>query len=309
MPVGRGFSATKADEPEPAREAGRNKIEPRRHRDDRLKLFLGKDQQSHMLHSGSSYLSQSELVLTFGLGSRTKADAIEVYLASGAVESWQTSMPDKQLPFRKGRASSVRGPTAPARFRTQAQSKRSNGAFHARILCFIGKIPTYVECFARGVPSARFRRLGTTSMRRTPLPSRCSIAALDPRRGPSDAAKPACRNAARLNNLGVAYMNQQLFEKGLHAFEQSAAADPKFQTAGINRGIALVNLQRVDEAKQILEDAAKRDPKDPHVWYNLGLLYKNSEGPQPRSTRSATSPRSIPTMPTPGTSSAPPTRS
>jgi tetratricopeptide (TPR) repeat protein len=86
--------------------------------------------------------------------------------------------------------------------------------------------------------------------------------------------------AARLNNLGVAYMNQQLFEKGLHAFEQSVAADPKFQTASLNRGIALLNLQRVDEAKQILEAASKQDPKDPHVWYNLGLLYKNSEGPQ-----------------------------
>jgi tetratricopeptide (TPR) repeat protein len=93
-------------------------------------------------------------------------------------------------------------------------------------------------------------------------------------------AKPDSSEAARLNNLGVAYMNQQLFEKGLRAFEQAAGADPNFQTAQINRGIALVNLQKVDDAKQILEAAAKRDPKDPHVWYNLGLVYKNSEGPQ-----------------------------
>src|SRR5205807_7571228 len=32
--------------------------------------------QWQMLRSGSSYLSQSELVLTFGLGASTKADAI-----------------------------------------------------------------------------------------------------------------------------------------------------------------------------------------------------------------------------------------
>ena len=32
--------------------------------------------------------------------------------------------------------------------------------------------------------------------------------------------------AARLNNLGVAYMNQQLFEKGLKSFQEAAAARP-----------------------------------------------------------------------------------
>src|SRR5438309_6754256 len=82
--------------------------------------------------------------------------------------------------------------------------------------------------------------------------------------------------AARLNNLGVAYMNQQLFEKALKEFEGAAALDPKQQSAQINRGIALLNLQRVDEARRILEEAIKRDPKDPHAWYNLGLLYKNT---------------------------------
>jgi len=82
--------------------------------------------------------------------------------------------------------------------------------------------------------------------------------------------------AARLNNLGVAYMNQQLFEKALKEFEGAAALDPKQQSAQINRGIALLNLQRVDEAKRILEEAIKRDPKDAHAWYNLALLYKNT---------------------------------
>jgi len=34
------------------------------------------------------------------------------------------------------------------------------------------------------------------------------------------------QEAARLNNIGVAYMNQQLFEKALKAFEEAAAKDP-----------------------------------------------------------------------------------
>src|SRR5437588_9171385 len=82
--------------------------------------------------------------------------------------------------------------------------------------------------------------------------------------------------AARLNNLGVAYMNQQLFEKVLKEFEGAAALDPKQQSAQINRGIALLNLLRVHEAKRILEEAINRDPKDAHACYNLALLYKNT---------------------------------
>src|SRR5437868_12837332 len=98
------------------------------------------------------------------------------------------------------------------------------------------------------------------------------------------AAAPEKKNdpndAARLNNLGCAYMNQQLFEKGLKYFEDAAAADPNLHVAKINQGIALLSLARVDPAKKILEEAAKGDPKDPHVWYALGMLEKNSSDPQ-----------------------------
>jgi tetratricopeptide (TPR) repeat protein len=82
--------------------------------------------------------------------------------------------------------------------------------------------------------------------------------------------------AARLNNLGAAYMNQQLFEKGLKAFQQAAGLDPKLAIARLNEGIALLNLQKIDEAKAALEDARRQDPKNPNAWYNLGLLAKNT---------------------------------
>jgi tetratricopeptide (TPR) repeat protein len=84
------------------------------------------------------------------------------------------------------------------------------------------------------------------------------------------------QEAARLNNIGVAYMNQQLFQKALTAFEQAATADPALEVAAVNRGVALLNLQRLDEAKSFLEKAVKSNPKDAHAWYNLGLYYKNS---------------------------------
>lgn len=82
--------------------------------------------------------------------------------------------------------------------------------------------------------------------------------------------------AARQNNLGVAYMNQQLFEKALKNFEQAASLDPKLQIAGVNQGIALVNLGKVDAAQPLLDEAVKSNPSDAHAWYNLGLLSKNT---------------------------------
>src|ERR1700716_275757 len=82
--------------------------------------------------------------------------------------------------------------------------------------------------------------------------------------------------AARLNNLGAAYMNQQLFEKGLKAFQQALDLDPKLAIARLNEGIAFLNLQKVDEAKAALEAALKQDSKNPNAWYNLALLAKNT---------------------------------
>ena len=94
----------------------------------------------------------------------------------------------------------------------------------------------------------------------------------------SPAPDPA--EAARLNNLGVAYMNQQLFEKALKMFDQAAAKDPALKVATLNRGVALLNLQKLDDAKAVLEKATKDDPHDAHTWFNLGLYYKNSDSPE-----------------------------
>jgi len=92
--------------------------------------------------------------------------------------------------------------------------------------------------------------------------------------------KPDPIEAARLNNLGCAYMNQQLFEKGLKYFQDALARDPNLHVARLNEGVALSALARVDPAKQALDEAAKASPKDPHVWYSLGMLEKNSSDPQ-----------------------------
>ena len=96
--------------------------------------------------------------------------------------------------------------------------------------------------------------------------------------GAPSSADPA--EAARLNNLGVAYMNQQLFEKALKTFEKAVTKDPGLRLGTLNRGVALLNLQRPAEAKGLLEQATRDNPNDPYAWYNLGLYYKNSSEPE-----------------------------
>jgi hypothetical protein len=64
-----------------------------------VRVTSGNDKQEKMLHSGSSYLSQSELVLTFGLAAQVKADSIEIQWPSGQV--------DKLLNVNAGRTVTV----------------------------------------------------------------------------------------------------------------------------------------------------------------------------------------------------------
>ncbi|HWD99904.1 MAG TPA: CRTAC1 family protein, partial [Bryobacteraceae bacterium] len=49
--------------------------------------------QSRMVRTGSSYLSQSELALTFGLGRHDRADRIVIYWPSGAVQDFKNVTP------------------------------------------------------------------------------------------------------------------------------------------------------------------------------------------------------------------------
>jgi hypothetical protein len=51
-----------------------------------VRLSAGGETQTQMLRSGSSYLSASELVLTFGLAHNDKADTVEIRWPSGQID-------------------------------------------------------------------------------------------------------------------------------------------------------------------------------------------------------------------------------
>lgn len=78
--------------------------------------------------------------------------------------------------------------------------------------------------------------------------------------------------AIRLNNRGVAQMNQQFADRAAASFAEAFKRDPKLAAAVINEGIALYYLQRLDEAKAALERGVALAPASTRGWYNLGLV-------------------------------------
>ena len=54
-----------------------------------VRIFYNGQTQSRMVHGGSSYLSQSELPVTFGLGQRDKIDRLTIDWPSGKSEEYK----------------------------------------------------------------------------------------------------------------------------------------------------------------------------------------------------------------------------
>jgi hypothetical protein len=75
-------------------------------------VTAGNDAQSKMLRSGSSYLSSSELILTFGLGAHTQADAIEIRWPSGEVDQLKNVAADQIITVKEKEGSIAAKPLA-----------------------------------------------------------------------------------------------------------------------------------------------------------------------------------------------------
>ena len=68
-----------------------------------VRLAAGGETQTQMLRSGSSYLSSSELILTFGLAQHDKAEAIEIRWPSGQVDRLSNVAAGKTITATEGK--------------------------------------------------------------------------------------------------------------------------------------------------------------------------------------------------------------
>src|SRR6185312_12843477 len=69
----------------------------------RVKIVAGRVTQTDEVHSGGSYLSQSDLRIHFGLGTATKIDSVEVRWPSGAVDKLENLPVDKFYSLLEGK--------------------------------------------------------------------------------------------------------------------------------------------------------------------------------------------------------------
>jgi tetratricopeptide (TPR) repeat protein len=113
--------------------------------------------------------------------------------------------------------------------------------------------------------------LATPAFIRAALPAATSQA--NPPQTSSAGSRPApSLEAIRLNNQGVAYMNQQQPDKAEAAFAAAQTKDPAFAQAILNHGIALFYQQKLGPAKDTLQASIKIAGNDPRAWFNLGLV-------------------------------------
>jgi hypothetical protein len=77
-----------------------------------VRLSSGGDSQTQMLRSGSSYLSSSELILTFGLAQRGKADTIEIHWPSGQVDHLSAVAAGQTITVTEGKGQTSSRPYA-----------------------------------------------------------------------------------------------------------------------------------------------------------------------------------------------------
>jgi len=80
----------------------------------RVRVFAGSERYTRLVRTGSSYLSQSELPLSFGLGSRKTADRVLVEWPSGTRDELKTVATGQSIVITEGRGATARRPLGSA---------------------------------------------------------------------------------------------------------------------------------------------------------------------------------------------------
>jgi len=99
-----------------------------------VRVTNANDKQWLMMKSGGSYLSSNELVLTFGLGSNTKANMVEIAWPSGQVDRLSNIDAGQTITVQEGR-----GITANRKYGPRAAGKSTNVADASKSSAVKGK--------------------------------------------------------------------------------------------------------------------------------------------------------------------------
>jgi tetratricopeptide (TPR) repeat protein len=90
---------------------------------------------------------------------------------------------------------------------------------------------------------------------------------------------PSKEDAYRLNNIGVALLEQFKYKEAVDAFRQALKVEPKLRLVQINLSIALFNLPDLPAAAREAQVATTLAPNSPQPSYILGLIAKTQSRP------------------------------
>ncbi|NOT46921.1 MAG: tetratricopeptide repeat protein, partial [Acidobacteria bacterium] len=86
-------------------------------------------------------------------------------------------------------------------------------------------------------------------------------------------------NAYRINNLGVALLEQFKHDDAVERFRQALSLKPDFALARLNLAIALFNAQKLRESREAVNLVLRDTPDLPQANYVLGLINRTENNP------------------------------
>jgi tetratricopeptide (TPR) repeat protein len=268
----------------------------------RLRLYTTRRQMAGMVRTGGSYLSQSELALTFGLQPGEDIERLEVFWPSGAHDVWRSLQPDTTFIAHEGTASvpvfRVQPPAAPGKLEEVLQLKRTAvaqyqaGHLEAAVKTFeqlLQRQPAdymtqqyLIELYGRLRALEKAQALLAT-LRQT-LPEANSLMQFAfhlEERQLYDLADQVYIEAARLDpqapeapyRLGKNALRAGRYEQALAHFQQALQQHAGFVDAQQGIGLVYAAQGKTAEAEQAFHAVLRLAPQHTEAYTHLGALY------------------------------------
>jgi enediyne biosynthesis protein E4 len=234
----------------------------------RVRLYTDRGQHTGMVRTGSSYLSQSELPLTFGLTRGEQVERLEVFWPSGTTDVFRHLQPDTTFLAREGASQGapvlVKQPSAPPAPDQYVALKRAAIAHYQA-----GRFDAAVGAFEQVLQSQP-----------TDYIVQQYLIELYWRRGAPEKARALLADMARTLPDASFFMQFafHLEEARLHdladeVYRQASRLDPQALEAPYRLGKHALEAGRYDEAIARFREALDRQPNLRDALQGLGLAY------------------------------------
>ena len=229
-----------------------------------IELRAGGVRQRRKIQPTRSYLSQTEPIVTFGLGTSTAVDSLMVTWPDGSKQEEKVEGVDRVVTIRQ-RGANIADDAASG-FSTLANTAKAqleNGEFEEAV-------PTLKQALEQRPESAAMRR---NLARAYTLSGQPALAFEELTRLQAAASQPS---AAIEYLSGLAALRQIRNDDAAEHFRKAIELDPNEATLRFQYGLALTALGRADDAKQQFEKAAELDPLHGGAQYQLATIARKA---------------------------------